>query len=571
MGRGHMNFRPCLLIPALIIIAVSAFGQSAITTPILNVQDSPSDSAALPLLQVQGGSTSSTLGTVVTSQGKSTLYSGNIFTTLAGITNVNGPGYGGLSLVQLGTQSGAGVNSPFLSLCAQQLKSNVSTPECWSFQVQGGNASDVTDVFILSRTNTFPNVTLQLPDQLNLVAGFPTTGGQLTIGAPPTNFADISAKPITLIGGFTSDGTSGAHAAPLQLFPGFVKAGSPDLAAQEGALQIGMAVRGTPTMATQYLLACYSSTQTAMPCAGATAPLLGVYFIAFAGCPANCGTGGSSAIIAPPGRAQVKSNSASSVAWPAGTPVCRDPNTAEPGLTVIEDPTGMPPLPIPCPIGQAVGVAVGDPTGTTNPHVVDLDFSDQGVGSHGNSTSVQLSDGTGSSGNLAKFDPSGNVTDSGVLATANQILNVQGNLGAIAGNGMLRDVFTYTLPANTFSASAQEIDIAWCTVHTGSSSVAWQMTIGAINHNLSGLGSTGVTPTCGTTRIATFGTFVAASAPVLIWTEAKSNFSTTWGGSVVQTNQTVDTTASIQLHLQFNVGSSDAATPQVWVVRKVGF
>lgn len=100
----------------------------------------------------------------------------------------------------------------------------------------------------------------------------------------------------------------------------------------------------------------------------------------------------------------------------------------------------------------------------------------------------------------------------------------------------------------------------------------WQMTIGSINHNLSGAsGSAGVTPTCGTTRIATFGTFVAPTAPVLIWTEAKSNFSTGWGGSVVQTTQTVDATSTIQLHLQFKVASPDAATPEVWVVRKVGF
>lgn len=97
------------------------------------------------------------------------------------------------------------------------------------------------------------------------------------------------------------------------------------------------------------------------------------------------------------------------------------------------------------------------------------------------------------------------------------------------------------------------------------------MTIGTISHNLSGVGSAGTSPTCGTTRIATFGTFAAAAAPVLIWTEAKSNFGPAWGGSVAQTNQTVDTTAALQLHLQFNVGTSDKATPQVWVVRKVGF
>lgn len=139
-GRGHTNFRPCVLILVLTLTCASAFGQSAITTPILNVQDSANDTAALPLVQVQGGSTSSTLGTVITSQAKSTVYSGNIFTTLAGIPNVIGSGYGGLSLAQLGALSdnSAGVSSPFLSLCAQQIVSGATTPACWSFQVQGG-------------------------------------------------------------------------------------------------------------------------------------------------------------------------------------------------------------------------------------------------------------------------------------------------------------------------------------------------------------------------------------------------------------------------------------------------
>ena len=564
MRKSAFKFHSSFLILVVTLTSATAIAQIAIPNPLLVLQDADGDTATLPLLGVYGGAHSSTLGVEI--KGQTTTGAPGTAPSLSFIN----PGFGGLSLVQLGTTS-TGVSSPFLSLCAQQEISSVLTPECWSFQVSGGNGNNVPDLFALTRTSNQPNVTFQLPYAINLVAGIPTTGGQMTIGAPPSSVADLSKIPITLVGGFTSSISASAIAAPLQLFPGFLKATPPTAGAQEGALQIGMAVFGAPTLANQYLLACYSATQTASPCAGATAPLLGVYLVSFAGCPANCGTGGSSAIIAPPSRATVMSNSGSSAnAWPAGTPVCRDPNTAEPGLTVIEDPTGMPPQPIPCPIGQAVGVAVGD-TSAASMHVVDLDFSDQGVGSHGNSTIAQLSDGTGGSGNLAKFDSSGNVTDSGVLATANQILNVQGNLSIIMGNGTLRDLFTYTLPANTFASSGQEVDIAWCAVHSGSSSVSWQMTIGSIAHNLSGTGSTGITPTCGTTRIATFGTFVATSAPVLIWTEAKGNFGIGWGGSVVQTNQTINTTASIQLHLQFNVGLSDGATPQVWVVRKVGF
>jgi hypothetical protein len=275
-------------------------------------------------------------------------------------------------------------------------------------------------------------------------------------------------------------------------------------------------------------------------------------------------THGSNGVITPPGRATVKSSA--SGMWAAGTPVCRDPDTtmAHMGLSLIESITNAP-----CPMGQAVGVAVGD-SDTLTTHLVDLDFSDQGVGSHGTSTTVQLSDSTGASGNLAKFDSSGNITDSGVLATANQLLNIQGNLGAVTGSGSPKDLFTYTLPALTFTASGQEVDISWCAQHSGTASVAWQMTIGSIGHVLSS-GSPGTTSTCGTTRIATFGTFSASAAPVLIWTEAKGDFGASWGGSQVQTSLSIDTTVTLQLHLQFVVASPDSATPEVWVVRKVGF
>jgi hypothetical protein len=476
-------------IPLILVLGpwfVLGVAHSQITTPVLNIQDSSGDSATLPLLQVQGGSTSSTRGIEVDGHATGTLGTAPTF------PYISSPGFGGLSLLQLDKVMGdtAGVASPFLSLCAQQVINSSTTPECWYFQVNGGNGNNVPDVLILNRTSTQSNVTLQVPAALNFAAGDSMNGGQLTVGSVPSSAASLLNKPVTIIGGFTSS-TSGI-AGSLQLFPGFLNSTNTLLSGStEGPLQIGMAVKGSDNVNNPNKLACYTSTaQTAGQCTSVTSPLLGVYFTTFACNPVTgqCSTGNSSAVITPPGRATVASASAAS--WNVGTPVCRD-SGANAAFAVASSGSA-------CPIGQAVGVAVGD-SGSGTTHVVDLDFSDQGFGSHGNSTNVQLSDGTGGSGNFAKFDSAGNVTDSGVSSTANQILNIQGNLSAITGNGALRDLFTYTLPANTFTASGQQIDIAWCAVHTGTSSVAWQMTIGSINHILN-VGSSGTAPTCGTTQ-----------------------------------------------------------------------
>lgn len=143
----------------------------------------------------------------------------NPLTTLSTIMGNGSGGFGGLSLVQLGNTS-TGVSSPPLALCAQQDISGTLTPECWYFQVGGGNGTNVPDVFTLARTSTQTNVTFQLPYAINLVAGSSTTGGQMTIGAPPSNVQDLSGIPITLVGGFSTYAIAAAKGAPLQIFPG---------------------------------------------------------------------------------------------------------------------------------------------------------------------------------------------------------------------------------------------------------------------------------------------------------------------------------------------------------------
>src|ERR1035441_6555767 len=99
MKMNHLGIRGSFLGLVLTLSLAAAFGQ--IPNPVLNVQDSPSDTAVQPLVLVQGGSTSSTLGVEVASQSTGTT-NGNPLTTLGGIMQT---GFGGLSLVQLGSWS----------------------------------------------------------------------------------------------------------------------------------------------------------------------------------------------------------------------------------------------------------------------------------------------------------------------------------------------------------------------------------------------------------------------------------------------------------------------------------
>lgn len=445
--KGKITLRG--IFPAFILIFAtysSAFAQG--TPPFLNVIDSSGDGTAQPLALVTGGAGSSTQGIQVTSKTSGT--GGSLPST-----SLQPTGQGGITLLQTGAAasgSTGGQNSPMLSLCAQQWTTNPppgsgsgSNPQCWNLQVLGGGNSNGNanpqDIIQLTRTtvNTTNNTTFLVPTALNFASGSIDTsgtnhGGQMTIGALPSGDADLSSAYITLVGGFTSNTGSNAKANPLQLFPGWLSSPNAASSAYEGALQIGMIVKGAGSTSNYGQLACYTSAETATTCGSVTAPLLGVY--SPLGCQppfTTCSTGSSAAVVAPPGRASVASKSGDY--WPAGTEVCRDPANPSYGIKAASA----------CPLGQALGAASGDdttlacyPSCTT--HSVDLNFSDQGVGSHGSTTQVQLSDGTGAAGNFAKFDSAGNVTDSGVSATANQILNIQGNLTAVSGNGSLQDL-----------------------------------------------------------------------------------------------------------------------------------
>lgn len=340
-----------------------------------------------------------------------------------------GIGYGGLSLVQQGVAtSAAGQSSPFLSLCAQQftgltVPTEQTNPACWSLQVLGNSGTNPQDILALTRYNPTTqsnNITFMVPSALNIAAGFingsGNHSGQLTIGALPSGDTDISADYVTVVGGFTTDSTMGAKANPLQLFPGWLSNPSTNAGALEGQLQIGMTVKGMGGSGTNNLLACYTSAQTAVPCGTpgvpSTAPLLGVY--SPLGCNAIsglCSTGGSAAVVAPPSRAVVAQASPTGVAWTAGAPVCRDPTSGNGSYAIAS-------TAVACPIGQAVGVAVGD-SGTPTVHLVDLDFAPQGTTVSGNTTTYATAASiltTVLAGTVTCADGAGNITTTNCAA-----------------------------------------------------------------------------------------------------------------------------------------------------------
>ncbi len=299
-----------------------------------------------------------------------------------------------------------------------------STPACWNLQVTGTAGLNGQDILQLFRTtaSTATNITLQVPDALNIAAGSIVSGinhaGQLTIGALPSGDTDISSKVVTVVGGFTSSLSSTAKANPLQLFPGWLSNPNVAATALEGALQIGMMAKGMGSSSTNYLLACYTSAQTAVPCGTLanppTAPLLGVY--SPLGCnvlTGACSTGGSAAIIAPPSRAFVAQSGTVATTWGAGSPVCRDTTTGNGSFAAVST-TGS------CPLGQAVGVAVGDGSSTITQHLVDLDFAPQGTTSSGNATTYATASASlnAAAGTVTCTDGLGNITTTNCAAVS---------------------------------------------------------------------------------------------------------------------------------------------------------
>ncbi len=233
---------------------------------------------------------------------------------------------------------------------------------------QGSNAQDI---FTWSRptgslANSTGNITMMFPKAINLAAP-----GQMTVGPAPTNTADLSLVLATFTGQkTTATGSAGTpRAGSITVQPGLLTALSlSSTDAQEGALQIlqGYISMSTAdsTPPTPGLLACpggASSPQTATNCTttGAAENWIGVFNSIQQGSP------GVSVVPIRYGRVPILSVTGyTGLPFNPGNFVCKDDANA---AYVISNGT------TPCPIGESVGIEVGDYSGIgANLHLVDL-------------------------------------------------------------------------------------------------------------------------------------------------------------------------------------------------------
>ncbi|HEY3972141.1 MAG TPA: hypothetical protein VGM18_04005 [Candidatus Sulfotelmatobacter sp.] len=285
-----------------VVLCVTAFGQVAPSTtglvltnsttsnnPFLWLVDSGSNTGLFPILEVSGGVTSQTFGIEVTSQ--ATTATG----TAPTLSTIMGTGFGGLSLVQMGSAAtnGPGVPSPAFAMCANQYGTGGSGgqgPDCWYWQVQGGGASnpnppDTLQLTRLPTTNTTANLTVLFPASINLATaaftGIPASAGQITVGPMPYGGTNANV-PATFTGASTSSTASGAAAGPAIIQPGQLTAATPNSTSTEGALELMQTYLGTNNSGSNYnLLACPDNTtaQGVVVCgtSTATAQVVGVY------------------------------------------------------------------------------------------------------------------------------------------------------------------------------------------------------------------------------------------------------------------------------------------------------
>jgi hypothetical protein len=366
-----------LLALVLFLPLTQTFGQTA-TAPFFTITDFASDGTTSPLLLLTGGQTSSTVGAEVTSQSTSTTT-----TNLPNLGAIMGTGHGGLSLIQTSpaTSSGttlpaAGQDSPFFCISGNQWigdPTDATRASAWCLQVQGGNVSDsrktTADVIQWTRPtgtgygNPTGDITMLFPGAINLAAA-----GQITVGPNVSATQDVSNILSTFTGQkTTNNGISGAPAAgSVTLEPGQLTAS--DLTASsgagfEGALQILQSYimgasadvgrlacpEATVGRRPQYITDCTST--------GAAENWVGVF---------NSINGNQGVTVTPLryGRVPISTTATNNVAFNAGDFVCKDDGTG--GYVVTNGTT-------PCPIGESIGVAVGESSAPMSKmHLVDL-------------------------------------------------------------------------------------------------------------------------------------------------------------------------------------------------------
>ncbi len=368
-ARDRRNIFTTLLAALVVLSSASALGQAPITAPLFNVLDFSGDTGAFPLLEVQGGQTSSTLGIEVTSQSTTTTTS-----NLPNLGAIMGSGFGGMSLVQTSpanNTTGIGQGSPSFCISGNQWSGTTGTmgssvAAVWCLQVLGGSVSnlmdDTSDIIVWSRPsgtgygNPTGNITMLWPGAINIASN-----GQMTVGPTPSGLnADASLNLSTFTGqknGY-ANAVIASKAGPITIEPGQLTSTTTVASGStEGALQILQSYIAVGTT-TAGRLACPSGTpQSVTNCitTGAAENWVGVF---------NNILGAQGVSVTPLryGRVSISTFGTTGVTFGNGDFVCKDDDH---GGYVKNSVT-------PCPIGESIGIAVGDPGTPPTTHLVDL-------------------------------------------------------------------------------------------------------------------------------------------------------------------------------------------------------
>jgi len=367
----HVILRRGLLALVLFLPLDQAFGQTG-TPPFLNILDFTNDGTASPLLMLQGGQTSSTVGAEITSQSTSSTTS-----SLPNLGAIMGMGFGGLSLVQTSPATtngttGTGEASPFFCISGNQWNGTVppsgaSVAAVWCLHVHGDSIAttkDIPDIIEWTRPtgigygNPTSDLTMLWPGAINLAAA-----GQITVGP---NVDTVAGNVANILSTFTGQKTTvtGTSLNPPMAGPVTVEPGqltsltAVPAGATEGALQIlqsyiigdstdvGRLACLEPAKGPQYISDCGS--------VGAAENWVGVF---------NNIKGAQGVSVTPLRYGRVPISTASSATFNAGDFVCKD----DANRSYVMSNGGTP-----CPIGESIGIAVGDATSGITSHLVDL-------------------------------------------------------------------------------------------------------------------------------------------------------------------------------------------------------
>jgi hypothetical protein len=276
-------------------------------------------------------------------------------------------GMGGIDIFQnAAATSTMNYPSPYFQICAQQWlgTSPSSEPGCWRLRVDAGSGANPQDVIEWSRptpsstTNQTGNITMLFPNAINLAAA-----GQITVGPEPTSSASATT-PSTFTGqtNTTVTTTTATAAGGITIEPGQLQ--SSFTGSAEGPLQVLQSYLVSSTSGTNGRLACPSGTaQSVQVCTatGAAEKWVGVFNSGIPGQLALQPPPNTGATLTPVRYGRVPIHSTGSVTFSNGDFVCKDDATAS---YVVNSATA-------CPVGESIGIAVGDPDSSTS-HLVDL-------------------------------------------------------------------------------------------------------------------------------------------------------------------------------------------------------